>query len=359
MLVRSGIVALLLLVGGGGGWRLGGERDTHLLHAQELDRTVAVIRLHETTNISRSELRRRTSLLEEQVGRPLSESETDQLLEAMVSAELLKMEAEKLSIRVTDSEIDRTISQQRQILAQQNNQPIESDQFRRIIEEQTNIGWDDYREQIKNRLVQEKYIFQTNRELFSAIRPPTSEEIENYYDSNATQFTNPAIVHVQFLLIPTRNVSDSERESRRSEANELLQSSTASLAAFEQARKNSLDQPNITAGEVLLLRGNDTQGELYGNAFVNSLFELEGENFVPRIIESRLGFHVVRVIDRRAPKILDLDDPVLPGQSTTVRDQVSNRLLLEKQQEVLRQAVSDSLEDLRERADVTIYRKNI
>ena len=83
------------------------------------------------------------------------------------------------------------------------------------------------------------------------------------------------------------------------------------------------------------------------------------DQFASSILESNLGYHVVRVIDKRAPKVLLLDDPILPGQSTTVRNQIRNRLLLEKQQETLQQAVQEAVNDLRERAEINTFVERI
>ena len=327
--------------------------------SQELDRTVAIVRLHQTVNISRNELRRRTSLLEEQLDRDLTRSETDQLLDAMVSAELLKQDAEKMSITVSDTDINRSITQQRELLGQQARREISQTEFRRLIEEQTKIAWNDYREQVKNRLIQEKYIFRAKGDLLSSIQEPTAREMENYYDRNATEFTNPAIVQIQFLLVSTQNISDSERRRRRSLAEDLLKDATKSVSAFDRARQDSLDNPNVDATEVLILRDNELQSQAYGSAFINAIFALSNNSFGKDVIESKLGYHIVRVIDKRAPKVLLLDDPVLPGQNITVRDQVRNLLLLEKQQDTIRQAVAESLDELRNQADIQLFPNNI
>lgn len=322
--------------------------------SQALDRSLATVRLHTTANVSRNEYRLRLALVEEQSSQKLTRSQQEQLLDAMIDAELILQDAKKLNIRVRDQDIDSSIEQQRAVLSQQTGQPISERQLRDLIEEQTGLDWTAYQQQVRNRLIQEMYVLRVKRELFSSVKEPADAEVKRFYEQNATQFTNPAIVHMEFLLLRIDNVSESEAKARETKARALHRTATASTDAFEGQKRASLDDPTVSATEVILLRENRQQARLYGPAFIREAFDLE-EGFAPSVVESKLGYHVIRVLDTRSPKVLLLGDPILPGQSVTVSDQIRNRLLLERQQAVLQQAVQEAVSDLRARAEIKTF----
>jgi len=222
------------------------------------------VRLHHTANISRNKYLQRVELLEEQTNRALTQSQKEQLLDAMINAELIMQDAENINVRVRDEEVEENIAQQRELLARQSGQSISEQQFRNLIEEQTKIQWEDYKEQVLNRLIQEKYVLRVKRQLFTSIREPTESEIEAFYEQNATQFTNPSIVHLDFLLVSTNNISEEDREARKEKASEVHRLATRSGSAFEEQKSASLDDALVIAGEVILLRDNEQQAETYG-----------------------------------------------------------------------------------------------
>lgn len=322
---------------------------------QTLDVSLATVRLHRTATVSRNDYRSRVRLVEEQTGRTLTDTQRKQLLDAMIDAELMLQDAEELSVRIRDQDIEGSLEQQRTLISQQSGQQVSERQFRELIEGQTGLTWAEYRKQVRERLVQEAYVLRTKRELFAAIKEPSDDEVRSFYEQNATQFTNPAIAHVEFLLLRTDNISESQANERQEKANQLLRTIGKSDAEFESQKQLSLDDPSFSANEALLLRENRQQAEIYGAAFMKKAFQLEGGEIAPTVVESRLGYHIMRVIEKRNPKVLLLADPILPGQQTTVKNQIQNQLLVQRQQAVLQQAVREVIADLRTRADINTF----
>jgi hypothetical protein len=68
---------------------------------------------------------------------------------------------------------------------------------------------------------------------------------------------------------------------------------------------------------------------------------------------------VVKVTDRRKPRILELDDQLLPGQSTTVRDQIRAFIVNQRQEALFNRAVNEVVAELREEAEVTVFEENL
>ena len=326
------------------------------LAAQSLDVPVAIVRLHETVNIGRRELRQQAELLERQLSRSLSVSDRRELLDAQISSELINQAARRGNLRVTEAEIDAAVDQQRQGAAA----GATINEFRALLKEQTGLGWQEYREQIGERLIQEKYIYESNRDRFERIDQPTVQEIRIFYEDNAPRFTVPTLVRFDHIFVDTRNTTAAEREERRTQAERLYSRVRGSSAAFDRLLNESLDDPSFGGGDFGYILRSDPQGrQQLGPEFIDRLFDLSEGEIGNRVLASNVGYHIVRITDRREPRLLGLDDPVLPGQSVTVRDQVRNFLILSKQQRLFQEVLTETVADLRRQADITVYEENL
>lgn len=325
------------------------------LSAQVLDKPVAIVRLTETVNIGQRELRNQVEMLQEQLGRELSEEDRREVLEAQIGEILIDQAAARQNIRVTQEEINQAIRAQRQSLGQ----PVSDAQFRGFIQEQLGLSWDEYVEQITQRLIQEKYVVENRRDLIQNVDPPTESEVRAFYDENATQFTNPAMVRFNQLFIETRNKSDSQVDAARQKAQDLRGQLRSGQTSFQELMNDSLDDASYTGGDFGFLLRNDQQARnLLGRRFVESVFSLE-EGDISAVIESNIGFHIVQITNRRSPRVLGLNDPVLPGQNVTVRNQIENYLRNQQQQRNFQQAVEEVIDDLRDEAEVELFEQNL
>lgn len=325
------------------------------LYAQVLDKPVAIVRLTETVNIGQRELRNQVQMLQEQMGRNLNQADRREVLEAQIGEVLINQAAARDGIRVSQEEINQAIQAQRQSLGQ----PVSDNQFRGFIQDQLGLTWQEYVEQITQRLIQEKYVVEKKRDLIQNVDPPSEAEIRDFYDENATQFTNPAMVRFNQLFIDTRNSADPQVDAARQKAETLRGRIRSGQASFEELMNNSLDDASYTGGDFGFLLRNDQQARnQLGRRFVESVFSLE-EGDISSVIESNIGFHIVQVTNRRAPRVLGLNDPVLPGRNVTVRNQIENYLRNQQQQRNFQQAVQDVIDELREEAEVELFEQNL
>lgn len=323
--------------------------------AQVLDRPVAIVRLTDTVNIGQRELRQQVELLEQQLGQTLTPAQRREVLEAQIGDVLLNQAAARANVRVSDEEIEQALLLQRQ----QIGAPVSDAQFRQIIAEQTGLSWDDYRSEVRNRLVQEQYILQEAQSRFAGVQQPAPREIRQVYEENAQQFTNPAMVRFDHLFFDLRSADQQREQSSRQLARQLARDLERGTTSFDALLRGSLDDARYSGGDFgFILRGDPQAPQQLGAEFVNTVFDLE-EGDVSGVLESNVGLHIVRVTDRRSPRLLGLDDPLLPGESVTVRQQIVNFITNRRQQQIFQQVVQSELARLEEEADITRFPENL
>ena len=107
-------------------------------------------------------------------------------------------------------------------------------------------------------------------------------------------------------------------------------------------------------GEIGWLAYNDAgarQG--FGDAFCDAVLAMQPGQ-VSDVLESNVGYHIVKVSVHNPAKILTLDDNIAPDQNVTVRQFIS-QLLTERQMQVASsQALQDMVEELRSEARINI-----
>ena len=323
--------------------------------AQVLDRPVAIVRLTETVNIGQRELRQQVELLENQLGQELNRSQREEVLEAQIGDVLLNQASRRANIRVTQEEIQQAIAAQQQSLGQ----PVTDAQFRQVVEQQMGMSWDTYVEEITNRLMQEQFILQRAQGRFGEIAEPTERQIRQVYEENAQQFTNPAMVRFDHLFFDLRNTTSEQEQQARQLAGSLSRRLERGSAEYQSLLNESLDDARYSGGDFgYLIRGDQQAIQRLGRPFVDAVFELE-EGDVSTVLESNVGLHVVRISDRRSPRLLELDDPLLPGERMTVRQQIRGFLLNQRQQQLFQESVQTVLSELREEAEISRFPENL
>lgn len=334
------------------------------LPAQILDRPVAVVRLTETVNIGLRQLESQLQLFEEQLSRQqpgleLSDQQKQQILDALVNDELLLQAATRAGIRATQSEIQNYLEVQRQQWSQVVGVVLTDEQFRQQVTQQTGQTWSEYVENVTNELIKLKFVQSEKASLFAQQTAVSEDEIRAFYDEQATSFTNPAMVSFRHVYVDLRGRSDAEREEARTLLDGYRRDIRNGRLTFEQLERQAIDDAQLSADNFGYLLRNDTRGQqLLGRSFVDTLFALE-EGRVGGVYESNVALHIVLITDKRSPRILGLDDPILPGQNVTVRQQIRTLLASQKEQQALAVAVEEVVAELRDEAEITIFAENL
>ncbi|MFP4644729.1 MAG: peptidyl-prolyl cis-trans isomerase, partial [Spirochaetales bacterium] len=324
-------------------------------HAQVLDRSVARVRLTTTANIGQRALRSQIELYESQSGRELSSDERREVLDIMINEELIEQAAERDGVSISDQELEQRIEQERQSLGSRASQ----EQFEMLVEQELGIEYDEYRDELEKQLLQQRYIQQAEQERFADMEEPSEDEIRSVYNENVQEFINPEMVRFDHVYVDARELDDSERSSARETIEELYSEVSDDSISFEQAYERAEESDELGRADFGYLAQNDRQlRQQLGSDFIDTVFELE-DGEVSGVHESQVGFHIVRITDKRERRFLDLDDPLVPGQSVTVRENIRQYIMNNRMQQEFAEATNSVLERLREEAEITVNEDNL
>ena len=126
------------------------------------------------------------------------------------------------------------------------------------------------------------------------IPTPTTEECRRYYDANPSRFTAGEIVEASHILIAVTPGCDVEAVRRQAET--LLHQIRADASRFAPIAERFSNCPSGTQGGNL---GQIQRGETV-REFEEALFGTEDTGVLPRLVNTRHGFHIVH-IERRLP----------------------------------------------------------
>ena len=327
--------------------------------AQVLDRPVAVVRLTETVNIGLRQLESQIGRFEQQIGRELTTPEKSQILEALINDSLLLQAASRAGVRVTQQEIENYLLIQQQQWSQLLGAALSDAQFRAQVQAQTGQTFEEFVRDITDELLKLKFVQQEQAEVFASGSRVTEAEIVAIYEEQATSFTNPAMVSFRHVYVDLRGKSNDARAEGRALLDRFRRDIQNGTRTFEELSRESLDDPGFSADDFgYVLRGDARSLQVLGRPFVDNLFSLD-EGEIGGVYESNVALHIVLITDKRSPRILELSDPLLPGESITVRQQIQGALAAQKEQEILAEAVEDVVTGLREEAEITLFEANV
>lgn len=339
--------------------------STVVLGGQTLvDKPVATINLTRPEMISMLQLDRQYTQIEQirlqsgGQGEPLTKLD---VLELMISEILINQGMERDGIRVSQEELDQTVANQKASIERQNGVVLTDTQFRNAIEGQTGVKWSDYTQRISDQLGQQKYLVSQKPDVLAEGRtPPTSEEIKQFYRKNRSQFTNPEIVRYSHIVKTIDGKSGDEKNEVRRELDAAYRK-LQNGSSFEDLVVEYSDDTTsrYSGGDAGYLAINDPRPQsLFGQDFMDSVFKMKAGE-VSKVMESRVGYHIVKITEYYDARILELDDRVTPDTSTTVRGYIADLIAAQNQQQALESALDQLVDDLRKEAEVVVLKENV
>ncbi|GGI54915.1 peptidylprolyl isomerase [Oxalicibacterium solurbis] len=131
---------------------------------------------------------------------------------------------------------------------------------------------------------------------------PTRDDCLHYYRHHAARFRRNDIVHASHILFAV--TAQTPLALIRAKAEETLQQLRATPEAFETTARELSNCPSGGVGGSLgqLLRG-DSVAE-----FEHAVFDVQDNGILPHLVNTRFGFHIVRVDRRIAGDAIPFDE---------------------------------------------------
>jgi len=248
-----------------------------------------------------------------------------QVLSDMIEESLIDQAAKRLGITVTDGEVEGMIQD---VMNTRGLTPGELNE--RIAQE--GLSMDTYRKQLRSHFYKMKIL---NREVKSKI-VVTDEEIGAYYREHQDLYEGREAARIrQILLIVTPGATGQEKEAQRAKAEDLLGRLRSGASFSELAMANSQGPAAAAGGDLGFVEKGVMLPEVDRAAFSMNRGETSD------VIETRVGFHIIQVLDRRGAGLKPVEE---------VRDEIREKIGGAK----METKFEEWLEDQRKKAHIDV-----
>jgi peptidyl-prolyl cis-trans isomerase C len=250
--------------------------------------------------IERWEFDNAVKRMEARAGGPVPPDKRDEVLrgvlDQLVAYHLLAQESRARKLQIADSDVEARIVEIRKGF------PTE-EAFRQGIAAQ-GLTVDQLKEQAKTSLEVAKVID-------AEVNPKVAvqdAEVKTFYDQNLERFKQGDSVHAAHILIGVpQNAAPEQKAEAKTKAAAVLKTIKAGGDFATLARANSSDPGSAQNGGDL---GFFPKGQMTP-AFEEAAFKLK-PGIVSALVETPFGFHIIKVIERRAPRTAPF--PEVAGQ---------------------------------------------
>lgn len=247
-----------------------------------------------------------------------------EVLEQLITQELLWQEAKRGGFVVSPAEVDRAIEQLRARYDSENAYLFEL--------ERNGFTAESYREDLKRQLSVRRWANETFAEAIAV----TDEEIHDFYTANQERFVQPEQIDARHVLIKVAQKADEATVAQARQRIEQILAEAKQGADFaELAKRHSQDASAPNGGDL----GYFQRGQMV-KPFEDAAFALKpGE--ISEVVRTRFGFHIIKLEARR-------EEGVVPEAQAapSVRDYLASNKLQD--------AVAQRVETLREQGSVEI-----
>ncbi len=330
--------------------------------ADVIDKPVATVKLTRLEAITVKQFRQRVETLESRAQNSLTLDDRKKLLDMLIADILIKQATEKEGIAVTQQEITARIEQAKKSggLSLNLNRDLTDAELKSLMQ-QSGITWEEYTDQLQKALLQQKYVLQKKKSIFDSVGQPSETEIVDFYETNKTAFVAPDMVRFKHIFIDTRNLSSKEEVQKARDRAEEINRELKNGAAFDDlVVKYSDDKTSRYKGGDFGYLRRDDQGrkQLLGKDFFDTPFKMkDGE--VSGVLQSNIGLHIIKITEKIPFRLLALDDPIPPQNTSTVRQEISVQLVMRKQSEIYQKVLTDLLGELKKKAEIKVFEENL
>lgn len=265
------------------------------------------------------------------MGRPLSDSQLSEankeVLESLIASELIYQESQKQGTTVEDETINEQLKKMKERF------PSEPE-FKRALKKM-NLSEEAMKSQLRRGMAIQQFV----NERFAHKVRVSEKEAKTYYDNHSGLFKQPGQVRARHILIKVApQADDSERAEARKRLG-MIQQKLQKGEDFAALAREASEGPSSARGGDLGYFG---RGQMV-KSFEEEAFALKpGE--VSGIVETKFGYHLIKVIDKRPETTLPFED-------------VKERLEQYLKQQKVQNAVKSYVEKLKEEAEVERFLK--
>lgn len=241
-----------------------------------------------------------------------------QALDQMVTLMLLKEEAAKHKVTVSEEEVDEQLNELKA------NTPTE-EQFIQALQ-MSGFTLESLKEEIRERLVLTKVIDAQSE----ALNPVTEEEIKSFYEENKDQMKQEETVEASHILLRSApNATDEEKEEVKKQLQTIREEIVGNKMTFEEAAKKHSEDPG--SGQQGGDLGEFTRGQMVPQ-FEQVAFALKpGE--ISEVFDTQFGYHIIKVDEHNEAKEMTLEE---------ARPRIEEFLELQSKQEYLKKLKEDA-----------------
>lgn len=262
-----------------------------------------------------------------------------QLLNQLINDQILLEMASAAGLNATDAEVDVKFNEFKSQYTEE--------KFQELLKEQK-MTVDEIKAELRKSITIDKLV---NKEITSKISV-SEAEIKTFYDKNKESFNLPEQYHIAHLLVTpvadpeVRNGKNDDAKSpdeARQKAVRLLRDIQGGKDFAAVARDYSEDPTSASAGGDLNFQPLQAI-ENIDPRLAQSVQRMKTGETLPQVVETRFGFHIVKLMEKDPGGQKDLSDPRVQAQ---VRQVIFNR-----KDQTLKAAFSESA---RNKAKVSNY----
>jgi hypothetical protein len=332
--------------------------------AQNEAQTVALIELIKKEPITVRQFKAELAPLEQARGRPYSVAQRRELLEELANQRLVLQAAERDRIAVSENEITEAL---RESLSQQNGRKLTDSEYAQAIQ-QLGANAAAIRQNIGKQRLMQKYLMSKKEAQINAVKPPTDEEILNWFNLNKASMVRPDTVCLNLISVPYGPDTASKAKAKEiagrlsrdigGDVNQFDEAFIRGLVA-RTANGSSVPETGYVSTRGFYLKRTEEAQQAVGKKFHDVAFSLsQGE--VSPLIENDLAYQFIKVTEVLSQKALELTDPIDPASPLSVRDYIRQGISNQRYQEAVEKAFDELVIELRKsRNVVTIYDQHL
>ena len=242
----------------------------------------------------------------------------NQVVQFLVQREQFEQEAAALDVEITDKQVDARLEQiQKQYFGG------DKQKYAKQLKEQ-GLTEAQVRKDIRSQIVSEKIFEEVTRKV-----TVTDKQVEDYYNKNKAQYSQPQSREVRHILVKTR-----------AQADDLYAQLRAGADFSALAKKFSEDTGSKTNGGKLTISKGQTVAP-----FDKKAFELK-KNEISTPVKTEFGFHVIQAIgDAKEAKVTPLKE---------VKDSIRQQLAQTKKNEAMTKWVDELKQDYEDKVNYAV-----